>query len=409
MKKLLQVFLGVLTAIGGFVDIGELVTGAAVGARFGMALAWATVLGLFVIMLFAEMAGRVAAVSGRAVFDLVRERLGPRLGLANLVASFLITLATVAAEIGGVALTLELATSINYLLWVPVVAALVWIVVWKVNFDVMENVFGLLGLALIVTAVAVWRIGPDWGGVLHDMAHPAKPASESLPTYWYYAIAMFGAGVMPYEVFFFSSGAIEERWTPKDLAIERTNVFLGFPLGSLVTLSIMLAAALVLAPRQISVDALYQTALPATLTLGKWALILSLLGFFACTFGAALETTLSCGYTVAQYFGWSWGKSVQPKDDARFHVTIMLSIVAATALVLTTFDPVKITEFVVVLSAAALPLTYLPVLIVANDPEYMGDKTNSRLSNALGFAFLVVLTLASLATLPLMIVTKAGG
>jgi len=126
LKKALQIALGVLTAIGGFVDIGELVTGSEVGARFRMNLAWATVLSLVGIVLFAEMAGRVAAVSQRPVFDLVRERLGPRLAMVNLLASLLITLATVAAEIGGVALALELATSINYLAWVPVVGLLVW-------------------------------------------------------------------------------------------------------------------------------------------------------------------------------------------------------------------------------------------------------------------------------------------
>src|SRR5439155_2411092 len=124
MKRLVTVALGILTAIGGFVDIGELVTGTAVGARFEMRLAWATGLSVVTIIVFAEMSGRVAAVSQRPVFDLVRERLGPRFAFANLVASFGITLATVAAEIGGVALAIELATSVNYVLWVPLVALL---------------------------------------------------------------------------------------------------------------------------------------------------------------------------------------------------------------------------------------------------------------------------------------------
>jgi manganese transport protein len=409
MKKVLQIALGILTAIGGFVDIGELVTGAEVGARFEMNLAWATLLALGAIMVFAEMAGRVATESQRPVFDLVRERLGPRLGLMNLIASFVITLATVAAEIGGVALTLELATSINYLLWVPVVAFLVWIVVWRLNFEIMENAFGLMGLALIVMGIAVWQLGPDWSAVGHQMLHPSKPGSESIESYFYYAIAMFGAGIMPYEVFFFSSGAIEEHWGKKDLATARANVFIGFPLGTIITLAIVLGAALVLAPEQISVGNLYQSALPTSVALGKWALVVVLIGFFACTFGAALETTLSSGYSVAQYFGWRWGKLVKPKDDARFHLVLIATIIAATGLVLTSFDPVKLTEFVVVLSAAALPLTYLPVLIVANDPEYMGEKTNSVLANFFGVVFLVVIVVASLAAIPLMILTKAGG
>src|SRR6195952_6155328 len=72
VKKLLQVFLGVLTAIGGFVDIGELVANTEAGARYGVALVWAVLLGLIVIMLYAEMAGRIATLSQRPVFDLVR-------------------------------------------------------------------------------------------------------------------------------------------------------------------------------------------------------------------------------------------------------------------------------------------------------------------------------------------------
>ena len=71
------------------------------------------------ICLFAEMAGRVTALAGRPVFDLVRDRLGPRLGLLNLVASVLVTFLTLAAELGGVALALQLATGVAYLAWVP--------------------------------------------------------------------------------------------------------------------------------------------------------------------------------------------------------------------------------------------------------------------------------------------------
>jgi manganese transport protein len=98
VKRVLGVALGILTAIGGFVDIGDLVANALVGARFGLALAWATVLGVIAICVFAEMSGRVAAVSGRATFDLVRECLGPRVGLANLTASLVVMLLTFCAE-----------------------------------------------------------------------------------------------------------------------------------------------------------------------------------------------------------------------------------------------------------------------------------------------------------------------
>ena len=155
MKKVLPIFLGILTAIGGFVDMGDLVANAAIGARFGMTLAWVVVVGILGIVLYANMAGKVAAVTGRAVFDLIRERLGPRVAAVNLVASFLINLLTLVAEIAGVAIALSLASSINYLLIIPIAAFLVWIVLWRLPFDWMEQIFGLLGLALLVFVVTV--------------------------------------------------------------------------------------------------------------------------------------------------------------------------------------------------------------------------------------------------------------
>ena len=408
MNKLFAVALGVLTAIGGFVDIGDLVTNAQVGSRFGMSLAWVVVVGILGICVFAEMSGRVAAVSGRATFDLVRERLGPRLGLANLVASMGVTLLTYVAEVGGVALSLELVTSVQEFLWVPFTGLAVWLVMWRVKFSLLEDVFGLMGLALVVFAVALWQLGPDWGDLVHQAATAAKPAEEDWSTYAYYAVALFGAAMTPYEVFFFSSGGVEEGWDTSSLANMRSNVFIGFPLGGLLSLAIAACASVTLLPDGISVDTLGQVALPVALSLGKIGLALVILGFFAATFGAACETGLSLGYSIAQYFGWQWGKFVQPREAARFHAVILLSTVLAVGVLLTTVDPVLVTEFSVVFSAVALPLTYFPILVVANDHGYMGDHANGRLSNALGSVYLVLVLVAASAAIPLMIWTKMG-
>ncbi|UJP39627.1 Nramp family divalent metal transporter [Cellulomonas palmilytica] len=409
MKKFLAVALGILTAIGGFVDIGDLVTNAVVGARFGMSLVWVVLVGVVGICLFAQMSGRVAAVSGRATFEIIRERLGPRVSGANLVASFLVTMLTLTAEIGGIALALELASSVERRLWIPFAGLAVWLVLWRVKFSVLENVAGLLGLTLVVFAVALFQLGPDWGELVEQATRPQVPAGEPVPTYWYYAVALFGAAMTPYEVFFFSSGAREERWTVKDLSVSRANVLIGFPLGGLLSVAIAGCAAVVLLPRGIDVSTLSEITLPVALAGGKLLLALAILGIVAATFGAALETALSTGYTLAQFFGWSWGKYHRPAQAARFHTAMIVAVLVGTLVLLTNVDPVAVTEYSVVFSAVALPLTYLPILVVANDREYMGEHVNGRATNALGLVYLVVILVASLAAIPLMIATGAGG
>jgi Mn2+/Fe2+ NRAMP family transporter len=408
MSKVLKVTLGVLTAIGGFVDIGDLVANSATGARFDMNLAWVVVVGVIGIIVYAEMAGRIAAVSQRPVFELVRERLGPGFGMGNLFASFFINFLTLTAEIAGVAIAVSLVASIHYVLLLPVCAFLVWAVIWRMPFEWIERIFGIGGLLLLVFAVTVWKIGPDWGTLANDIATPSVPSTETPFTYAYYAIALFGAAMTPYEVFFFSSGAVEEGWSVSDLGLNRANVYIGFPLGGLLSLSIMACAHFVLAPNDIGVDSLSQVVLPVAVVLGKLGLAAALLGVFAATFGAAVETALSSGYTIAQYFGWQWGKYVRPNRAARFHLVVLLSIAMACLFGLTGVDPVKVTEYSIVLSAAALPLTYFPILVVANDRTYMGERTNGRVLNTIATFYLLLLGVISVATIPLMIITRGG-
>jgi Mn2+/Fe2+ NRAMP family transporter len=408
MRKFLQLGLGVVTAIGGFVDIGNLVTSGITGARFGASLTWAIILGTIGMTVYAEMAGRVSAVGGRAAFHAVRERLGVRTALVNMIASGVLNLLTLAAELGGVALVLQLVTGINYLIWVPIAGAAVWLAIWRLPFSWLENVFGFLGLALVVFVVALFKLPTHWHDLWHHTWRPSVPNGEGHPTYFFYAVSLFGACLVPYQVVFFSSGGREEKWGKGSITEMRMNSLIGFPLGGLLSIAIMFAAVPVLEPRSVDVAHLGQVALPVAQALGVTGLAIALLGFFAATFAAGAECALSTGYMISQYFGWPWGKMHRPSRAPQFHVICLASVIAATGFILTTIDPVTVTLVSVVLGAAAVPLTYFPVLIVANDREYMGDRVNRALSNTLGMLFLVIMVVTSLATLPLIFITKAG-
>jgi Mn2+/Fe2+ NRAMP family transporter len=141
---------------------------------------------------------------------------------------------------------------------------------------------------------------------------------------------------------------------------------------------------------------------------GKLLLALIILGIVAATVGAALETTLSAGYTIAQFLGWSWGKFRAPAQAARFHLLMIICLILGVGTLLTGVDPIQVTEISVVFSAVALPLTYLPILIVANDPEYMGEHVNGQALNGIALIYLVIILAAAIAAIPLLIITGAG-
>jgi manganese transport protein len=408
MKRWVAITLGILSSIGGFFDMGEIVVTAEVGARFGLSLVWVVVLGGIGIILYAEMAGRIATVSQRPVFDLVRERLGPNAGMFNLIGNFVVVVTTLVAEIAGVALAFELVTSVNYLLWAPLAALIVWLIIWKVQFQRMERIIGIVGMAMTVFAVALWKLGPDWGTLVKEILVPRPPAEESLVTWSYFAVALFGASMTPYEVIFYSSGAVEERWTREDLIVNRGTATVGFTVGGIFAVCAIAVAALALAPNNVGVEDLSAVALGPATALGNIGLAAFIVGLFASTFGAAVETCLSSGYSIAQFFGWRWGTGVKPADDARFHLVLILSLLGALGVVMSTLDPVKVTELSVVASAVALPLTYFPVLLVANDRTYLGDDVNGRVVNFIASFYMFLLVVVAIAAIPLMIWSRMG-
>src|SRR6476469_4332429 len=140
----LELTLGIMTAVGGFVDISELVFAAKAGSQFGYALIWVFALATVGIIVFSEMSGRVAAVAKQPVFNLMRHRLGLKLGLLTLAASVVSTLITCAAEIGGVALILNYLTGAPYMLMAIGMTGFFVASIWALPFKWIERTYGLL-------------------------------------------------------------------------------------------------------------------------------------------------------------------------------------------------------------------------------------------------------------------------
>ena len=405
MKKLLQIALGIIAAIGGFVDIGDIVFNSQAGGLFGYQLLWAVPVGVLGIIVFAEMSGRIAAIGKKANFELVRERYGRRLGLATLVSSLVLNFLTLAAEMGGIGLVLQLFFDVSgqFFMLVGLVALLA--AAWFLPFSGIERIFGYCGLGLLVYVFAGYHLHPDWSAVGHGFV----PTSQSSSLYWYFAVGVIAAAFMPYEIYFYSSGGIEEKWDEKDLGVNRANAIIGFGLGGTLAVALMVVAAQVLHPNGINPDTLGTVPLTIEHTYGETGLVFALVGILFAVGGAAIDTCFSGAYNLAQYFGWPWGKRKGHRGAPRWYLTWILFLIGGYCVIATGINPVELTEYAVVFSVIALPLTYLPVLLAARDPQLMGDHTNGLLANTLGWAYFVVICALSVAAPVLFAVTNGGG
>jgi manganese transport protein len=409
MSNVLELFLGIMSALGGFVDIGELVFAIGAGARFGYLLLWVVVLGTLGIILFSEMSGRMAAVLKKPTFEIVRERYGFNRGLLVLVASNLVNVLTCAAEVGGVAIVLQVLFPQNVRLMLLAAAVLLLVSTYVLKFKWIERVYGLLGLALLVYAVAAWQVGPDWEAVGHGLV-PHLPGADMPRTtlYAYFAVGLFSSILMPYEIYFYSSGGIEDNWKPKDLTMNKVTAGVGFVLGGLLTCALVIVGAALFLPEHVVPNRLSSTLFGAAIPLGQWGFWLALLGIAFAIAGAAVETSLAAAYNIAQFFGFPWGKRKKPREVPLFTLCWMGAVVLGLIVSLSGVNPVEIVEYSVVFAIVVLPFTYYAVLRLADDRKVMGRHVNSPVIRVLGWGYLALITVAAAAAIPLMVATHMG-
>jgi manganese transport protein len=409
MKKLLGITLGIMTALGGFVDLGQIVFTMQAGALFGYELMWSIVLGTAAIIVYMEMSGRVAVVARKPIFTVIRSRLGFRLGLATLIASNLLNLITCAAELGGIAIVLHLLTGVSErILLISTTLTFVGMIL-ALRFEWIERTFGLSGLLMVTFAISAITLKPDTGRLLRGLVPLfSQPSVKDNLLYAYFAVGIFSAMLMEYEVHFYSSGSIEENWTTDDLSENFMVASLGSILGSFLTIALLCLGAIVMLPRGIYPELLSTTTLAGAYPFAQKATLLCLLGTLACIAGAAVETALSGAYNVCQFFNLEWGKN-RPVEEVKAYTAMWLAMFAlAMVVALTGVRPLQLVNISIVFGMVIMPLTYYPILRMASDRSVMGKHVNSPMDSVVGAIFLILILIASIAAIPLMILTRAG-
>jgi Mn2+/Fe2+ NRAMP family transporter len=141
---------------------------------------------------------------------------------------------------------------------------------------------------------------------------------------------------------------------------------------------------------------------------GKNGLLLALLGMLFAFAGATIENCLSVAYNICQFYGWPWGKRRRAREVPRFTATWLVVLVLSAAFIMTGVDPVQVVEYAIVFSVVILPLSYFPILRTARNRNVMGSRSNGWVADSLGVFFLILVTFAAFAAIPLLIVTHSG-
>jgi NRAMP (natural resistance-associated macrophage protein)-like metal ion transporter len=373
------------------------------GSQFGYDLLWVLIVTAICLAPIQEMVARMGTVTGKGLSDLIRERFGVTPTLWVMVLLFVANAATTVAEFAGVGGGADLLFGgrARYVA-IPLAAVLVWFLVLRGSFRVVERVLLILTLVFIGYIVSAILARPPWGTVLH---HAVVPTFHWTPPFILIFISVVGTTITPWMAFFQQSNVADKGLSPSDLRFERVDTFAGIIVLNIVAFFIIVATGATVFAHHIQVDpadpsAFGKIALALRPLAGQYAEQLFAIGLINASLMAASVLPLSTTYAITEAFGLERGIDKSFREAPAFLTIYTTLIVLGAGVAMFPGAPLAlITNLPNIINGMMLPLL-LPILILlANDKRIMGRYVNGRFGNLLSgavFLFLSAVTVAFL-------------
>lgn len=364
-------------------DAGGVTTYSIAGASFGYSLLWALVPITIALIVVQEMASRLGVHTGKGFADLIREKWGIRVTFYLMIALLVVNFANTLAEFAGWAASLEL-FGISRYVSVPIGAFVVWIMVARGNYKVVEKIFLIASTVYITYIVSGWMAGPDWGEAVREIVMP--PIAGQPTAYWITLVGVIGTTIAPWMQFYQQSSIVEKGIKPRDYKLAAIDTIVGCVLAVVVATFITLACAATLHPAGITIQFAEQAARALEPLAGKYASVLFAIGLANASLFAASILPLSTAYTISEGMGWEGGVSKKQKEAPGFHAIYTGMIVIAAGIILIPGVPLIPVIFgSQVMNGVLMPITAYFALQLVNDRRLIGDAVNSKRYNALAW------------------------
>jgi Mn2+/Fe2+ NRAMP family transporter len=385
-------------------DAGGISVYAQAGQDYGTQFTWLVLLLVPVLFVHQEMAARLGAVTGAGHARLITARFGRRWGAFALADLLVLNLLLLVTDFVGLEMALGY-FGVSRFVAVPAAAAFLIGVTAGGSFRGWERaMYALVCASLVAVPLAL-------AAHAHRPVPPRLPASTAVGmvhgSALFLAVALVGASVAPWQLFFQQSNVVDKRITTRFLGYERADTALGTVLFAVGALGVLLACNF----------AFGSTALHGAFTSGG-ATASGLRGLAGGTAGALFATALGVGsvlgasavtlatsYAVGDFFGLRHSLHRRWRDAKPFHRTYAASVLAAAIVVLIPQVPLGLLTIAVqALAGTLLPSATIFMLLLCNDREVLGPLVNPRWLNV----FSTAVTGGLLALSALLIVTTAA-
>lgn len=369
-------------------DAGGVTTYSLAGAQFGNTLLWVMIPTTIALVVIQEMCARMGAVSGKGLSDLIRESFGVKVTFYVMIALFLTNMGNAVSEFAGIAASLEL-FGISKYISVPVSAVVIWLLIVKGSYRMVEKIFLVACMVYIAYPIAAFMANPHWGEVLKATVVPTIRTDSS---YLIMMIGLVGTTIAPWMQFYQQAAVVEKGVTIDQYSFSRLDVVIGCIMAVVVAFFIVVACAATIHQQGVKVETAADAALALKPLVGKYASTLFAFGLFNASLFAACILPLSTAYYICEGMGWESGIDKDFHQAPQFFWLFTIIIGLSAAIILIPNAPLIMIMFISqVVNGAVLPFVLIFMLILINDRHLMGKYVNGPIFNIIAWVTVVVM------------------
>jgi len=369
-------------------DAGGITTYSLAGARYGYSLLWLLIPTTVSLVVVQEMCARMGAVTGKGLSDLIRESFGLRTTFYIMIALFLTNLGNTISEFAGIAAGMEI-FGVSKFISVPIAAVLVWLLIVKGSYRIVEKVFLVACVIYLAYPLAALTADVPWGEVARASVTPTFKADSGFLAMM---IGLVGTTIAPWMQFYQQAAVVEKGITADKYGYTRLDVIVGCVFAVAVALFIVVACAASIFRQGLPVETAADAAMALRPLVGQYASALFAVGLINASLFAAGVLPLSTAYYICEAMGWELGIDKDFRKAPEFFWLFTISVVVGALTILVPDMPLLAVMYVSqVVNGVVLPFVLICMLLLINDKRLMGRYVNGPVFNAVAWVTVVVL------------------
>jgi NRAMP (natural resistance-associated macrophage protein)-like metal ion transporter len=384
-------------------------TYSSVGAKFGFSIIWMAAWLLPIMLAVQEICARIGIVTNRGLAGVISKHYTRKLVIAIVLLLLIANIINIGADLGAMAESLEMLTSINH--YVAMIFFVLLSIAMEVfiGYHIYVKFLKWLTISVLSYIVAGFIIHPDWILIFREAFIPKVLFNRE---YIFAMIAVFGTSITPYLFFWQTSEEVEENKLAHKLifgknknpslkdkiARMRTDVGAGMLLANIVFFFIVLTTAQVLFRNGIyNIESAEQAAQALRPLAGDYAYFLFACGIIGTGLLAVPILAGSGAYAMAEIMKWREGLDYKFREARKFYLVIILSILVGMILNLLKINPMTALFLAAFINGIiALPLLVV-IMVVGNDKKIMGEETHPTWIKIFGWLSIVFMIFSIIA------------